>query len=246
MGGHNVTSNTKMFTIPSNVASPTSFRSILLGTAAYAALPGVPAPNHIIVANFFSLSADTVTYVPYDSTTFSAGQMPTNGTHSFNKGIGSAPSSPRNYSGATGTVYLASAPAIPDGRSGSQPVRVSKLNTAGTSLSVTFDTTTCSDPTPHTIVWGDKAQLPTSVGGAFGLRGSVCNIGSSPYTWSAAPSAADGAGLVWWLIVSKNTLNKEGSWGENELGAERVGPGTGGSSGQCGADGKNAVNACGH
>src|SRR5262245_2049570 len=124
VGGHQMTSAAKSFTIPGNVASPTSFKSILFGTPAYAALPGVPPPDFTMPVSFFSFTADTVSYVPWDSTTYTAGQLPSDGNRSLNKNaagqLSQGSSSPKNYAGTTGTVYLGSAPAIPDGSGGSQ------------------------------------------------------------------------------------------------------------------------------
>jgi hypothetical protein len=257
VAGHMITSTAlgRTFTIPANAVAPTTNKSILFATPAYAALSGVPPADYTFPAGsvpFLSLTADTISYTPYDSTSFVAGQLPTTGIHSFLKGGTTAVSSPKNYLGATGVVFLPSAPAVPDGSGGSQSMKATRLDAAGTSLSLTFDVLACKPtggtvvPTQHYIIYGDKAQLPATVGGAFGVRGSVCNVPTTPYTWNGVPSAIDGSGLVWWLMVTKNSFSKEGSWGESNTGAERVGPGTSGSSGQCGATGKDATNACGH
>ena len=40
----------------------TSDKYLLLGTAAFAALPGAPAPDYIIVDNFFDTVEDTIWY----------------------------------------------------------------------------------------------------------------------------------------------------------------------------------------
>ena len=45
--GHNITSTTNLFTIPTNVASPTGFRSLLFATQGFADL-GVVTPDYII------------------------------------------------------------------------------------------------------------------------------------------------------------------------------------------------------
>ncbi|MDO8630811.1 MAG: putative metal-binding motif-containing protein [Phycisphaerales bacterium] len=110
VGGKTVTSNTKTFTIPSNVAGSTANKHLLLATSAFAALPGVPTPDHIIVSNFFAVNGDTIKYAPafnYDTFTFGAGALPTDGvnsiritnytTHTFTTG----PKTPTNYAGQT-------------------------------------------------------------------------------------------------------------------------------------------------
>jgi len=123
---------------------------------------------------------------------------------------------------------------------------VSKLDAAGTSLSVTFDTATCSGVTNREIIYGERSQLPASPGGSFGLLGSACSVASSPFNWNPAPAPSGGTGLIWWLMTVRDASNREGSWGKGSDGQERVGPGAGGSSGQCGVTARALTNACGH
>ncbi len=109
LAGLTLTSTTNTFTFPSNLVGPTTNKDLLLATAGFAALPGAPPPDHIIVDNFFSTSGDTLTYHVYDTISFTPGQLPTNGCHSLNRYLGSLVSgtnSPRNYAGATGTVFV--------------------------------------------------------------------------------------------------------------------------------------------
>jgi len=248
VGGHTVTSNTKTFTIPSNVASPTGFKTILFATASFAALPGAPAPDHIISAGFFALNGDTVRYNPYDLLTFGAGALPTNGILSLNRNLSTGVNSPRNYAGVTGTVDASPAPpGVPDGSAGSIPMTVEALDAAGTSLSISWDTSTCTANSVHQILYGQGSDLPASAGGTMGLAGGACGLGAtSPFVWSPAPSAIDGTGLIWWVLVVNNGAGKEGSWGTDSAGVERVGPALDGSSGQCGVTNRNLANICGH
>lgn len=251
--GNRITSNTKSFTLTSNVVSPTSFKHILFGTAAFAALSGAPTPNYIIPANFFSVSGDTVSYIPYDNPgflSFVAGELPTDGIQSLNRGDGTEIvtdiNSPTNYAGVTGSVDLSpSPPGVPDGAGGGTPMTVQALDLAGTQLSVDWDAATCSGATDHRIIYGEGSDLPIAPGGVFGVTGSVCGIGAPPYIWDPAPSAADGSGLIWWIVVVGDGT-KEGPWGDDSSGAERIGPGPAGSSGQCGVTTKSLSNACGH
>ena len=123
---------------------------------------------------------------------------------------------------------------------------VTKLDAAGSSLSILWDTGACTGVN-HQIVFGQKSQMPTTPGGAFGVTGGVCAMGNaSPMSWSSVPEASDGSGLVWWLLVATNGASTEGPWGRDSAGVERVGPGTGGSSAVCSMTGKNVANACGH
>ena len=54
----------------------------------------------------------------------------------------------------------------------------------------------------------------------------------------------DSTGLIWWLVIV-NDGTTEGSWGLDSSDVERVGPGTNGSSAQCGVVDKNLDNTCG-
>jgi hypothetical protein len=251
IGGLTVTSNTSTFTIPSNLTSDTGFKHLLFATASFASLPGAPTPNYIIPGNFFSVTADTIRYNPYDFWSFTAGQLPTDGINSRQRDCLSCPNSPTNFAGQTGSVNAnpppAAPPGVPDGAAGSTPMTVVANDASATSLSISWDTATCSDATSHHIIYGQKSDLPAAPGGVFGLTGAVCGIGgTSPFLWSPAPDATDGLGLIWWLVVVNDGASTEGPWGNGSDGLERIGPGPGGSSGLCGITTKNITNVCGH
>src|SRR5262245_7898552 len=65
LAGLPVFSLSHSFSFPSNITGNTAHRYLLLGTAAYAALPGAPAPDYIIPGNFFSTVSDTVRWHIY-------------------------------------------------------------------------------------------------------------------------------------------------------------------------------------
>ena len=94
------------FMFTANVAAPTSNKSILLGTAAFAALPGAPTPDHIIPPNFVGLSGDTISLVGTSSSmTWAAGGLPLDGINSLtNPGPTVGTNTPENYAGESGTV----------------------------------------------------------------------------------------------------------------------------------------------
>ena len=103
------------FTFPDILDGDTSYRHLLLGTEAYAALPGVPPPDYVLSNEFFSTVADTIWYGPsrnYDRFIFPEDLLPLDGVHSihlteFNPDsteIG--PNSPTNWAGETGMVVL--------------------------------------------------------------------------------------------------------------------------------------------
>ena len=112
--GHILSSNAHSFAIPGvALTPPTSNKHYLLGTAAYAALPGAPAPDAIIPAGslpfFFSPGGDTLSYVPWDTWTLPS--VPTDGVNSLLRNGTTGPNSPTNYAGVTGSVNAA--PAVP-------------------------------------------------------------------------------------------------------------------------------------
>jgi len=107
-GGHAVTSTTKSFIIPTNVAVPTSFKSLLIATPAFAALPGAPTPDYVLPAGsvpFFSTAGDTLNYVPYDPS-FVFGAVPTDGVHALARNGSVVCNSPENYAQQAGFVNV--------------------------------------------------------------------------------------------------------------------------------------------
>jgi hypothetical protein len=99
------------YTFSANLVGNTAFRSLLLGTAAYAALPGAPQPDYIIPAGFVATGGDTVRYWLYvtGDMAIAPGTLPTNGILSLNRAttggpITTAVNSPRNWAGVTASV----------------------------------------------------------------------------------------------------------------------------------------------
>lgn len=241
------------------IASPTSNKFLLGGTAAFAALPGAPPLDFTIPNGFLSLAGpERVHYGPgnpatqptlYDQLLYPAGGIPLDGLMSYNDGGIIALNSPTNYAGTSGSVNAnppPQPPGVPDGTGGSQPMLVTPLVLDGSSLSIAWDTSVCTGDSQHHIIYGDGSMFPASPGGAFGVLGSVCSLGgTSPFVWSSVPTAADSTGILWWVIaVTSGTT--EGSWGTDSAGTERLGPGTGGSSGQCSVTTLSTTNVCGH
>src|SRR5262245_34915267 len=98
-----VSSNAHTFNFPNNLPSPnTANRRFLMGTAAFAALPGAPAPDYIIPAGFFNPSGDTLDYSGGDNVTF--GVLPSNGLSSINRAGASQANSPMNFAGVSGSI----------------------------------------------------------------------------------------------------------------------------------------------
>jgi hypothetical protein len=239
-----------------SVTGNTAFTYYLLGTAAFAALPGAPTPDKIIPANFIKLSTDTSMEYSFTNTaTWTLGSIPTNGTSSLSRLVSLGPlvsgtNSPTNFAGATGTIDASgggvSLPGVPDGTTGT-PLRVGKITADGSQLSVSWDAALCTDGNDHQILYGQRSGFPAAPGGTYTLLGGTCGIGStSPYAWTSTPNASDGSGLTWFLVVTKNASGSEGPWGTYNGTTERTGPGTGGSSNVCTTTNKSTASTCGH
>jgi plastocyanin len=140
----------------------------------------------------------------------------------------------------------ASPPVVPDGTNGT-PMRVSKLDPSGATLSVSWDTSSCTGAADHEILYGVGSRLPNTPGGLYWLQGAQCSLGlDSPYAWSGVPDPSiDETRLLWWLVVATDAVDTEGPWGADSTGIERSGIGTNGSSNRCGITDKDLGNPCG-
>ncbi len=141
---------------------------------------------------------------------------------------------------------LTTPPSVPDG-TGGDPMIAGKLAIDGSSLSVSWDTGVCPGVADHQIVYGSDQHLPTARQGLFDTGGGVCGLGtSSPFNWTGVPDPTlVPGGLLWWIVVANDGSTTEGSWSTDSDGVERVGPGPGGSSGECGVTLKDTSNTCG-
>jgi hypothetical protein len=111
LAGFGITSNSHTYTFPSNLpATNTAGRYFIIGTPAFAALPGAPALDYTLPAgNFFNSAGDVLTYIS-GTDTFSFGAIPTDGNNSvhrigqftFNVTVG--PNDPTNFAGTIGHV----------------------------------------------------------------------------------------------------------------------------------------------
>jgi len=133
----------------------------------------------------------------------------------------------------------AAPPPVPDTVLG-----VSKLAADGSSLNVTWDSTTCP-ATNYNIYYGYGSQLPVSYGGLYGLSGGKLELGTNGgagYAWSGVPDPTTiGENLLWWVMAGTDGVFTEGSWGRNSGNQERTGPGSGGASNQGSYHTKNAT-----
>ena len=120
-------------------------------------------------------------------------------------------------------------PPVPDGSFG-QPARASRAASDGSSINLTWDTTTCVAGDYH-VLYGPLSGLPTTT-----VSGSVCDLGTSgAYSWTHVP-----AGNLWFVIVSDDNVSIEGSWGtatSGPMGGTTV-------SGMCGMTSRNNGGSC--
>jgi hypothetical protein len=147
---------------------------------------------------------------------------------------------------AEGTFTIGSIgpPAVPDGTEGTG-MRVAKLNASGSTLRLTWDTSTCSGAAGYHVIYGFGDDLPSAPGGTFDVAGSACGV-TSPWRWQNAPDPTPEPGrLLWFLVLANDGDTTEGSWGPDSRGVERIGPAAGGASGVCGITTKSVANTCG-
>ena len=104
----------QQFTLDHNLSGNSAHRSLLFGTAAFAALPGAPTPDFILPDHFFSVTGDTIRWHIYTNATltFANGQLPIDGQNSLNRGLGPRPNSPTNFAGQSGSVNILGVPAL--------------------------------------------------------------------------------------------------------------------------------------
>ena len=99
----------------------TAYKQFLVGTVAYAALPGVPAPDYILPNGIIEPSGDTIVWWFYQTKTIPPATMPTDGLLSLHvidpanpdSAYASGLNSPANFAGVTGTVVLPGQAVVP-------------------------------------------------------------------------------------------------------------------------------------
>ncbi len=224
-----------------NVTGSTANKRYLVATPAFAALPGAPLPNCTLsgpdAVDFFSKVADTIRYgsLPYDTLSFTSGQLPTDGVRSLFEGGTTGNATPTNYAGQTfappgvNGLLLEKLPGFPD----------------GARLSFSWNVN-CLGAARYHIVYGLDSDLPAALGGVYNLQApgiGQCAIVAPPKVLTGIPAPAPG-GFLWYLVLADNASTVEGSWGLDGSGGQRTGP-TGGHSGQCSMTSKSIVNTCG-
>jgi hypothetical protein len=99
----------------------TAYKQFLVGTVAYAALPGVPAPDYIVPNGILEPSGDTIVWWFYQTKTIPPATMPSDGLNSLHvidpanpsSGYATGINSPTNFAGVTGRVMLPGQALVP-------------------------------------------------------------------------------------------------------------------------------------
>ena len=103
--GHSISASgsagSHSFDFDHDLGSDTSGRAMLIGTQSFANLH-IVAPDYIVPDNFFSLGSGTINFGP-QADIWNYSGLPTDGK-SLDRSGSTATNSPRNFSGATGTV----------------------------------------------------------------------------------------------------------------------------------------------
>jgi hypothetical protein len=89
----------------------TANEHLLFATAAFAALPGAPAPDYIIPNNFLATGGNTLRYWFYTDAVWTFGPIPTDGVNSMARNGAIAVNSPTNFDGESGSVTIPCSPA---------------------------------------------------------------------------------------------------------------------------------------
>lgn len=123
-------------------------------------------------------------------------------------------------------------PPVPDGTLGTSPLRLLKLDTAGTQLRVTWDALSCPAP-DYNLLHGRLDEIDP-----MRLAGSLCALGTSGQRdWMGVP-----AGNSYVLMVGVGDFAMyESSWGTDSYGNQRKG---GRPSFECNVTTKSLVETC--
>ncbi len=199
-----IVTNGQTFVFPTDLPGPqTGDRRMLIGTPAFAALPGAPTPDYTIPANFFSTSSGVlIQYIDEgeEIDSDSPDPLPTDGILSWNRPF-TLLSSPTNYAGSTGSV----APLIPPPVQG---LRVAKATPTATQVDIEWDVMTCTSVDFH-LIYGDLIDVAL-----VQPDGSVCGLGQT----GQANGISLPSGDRWFLVIANDGVDVEGSWGDGASG----------------------------
>ena len=178
LAGHSITSaqgaTTLSFTFPSDLPGDSAGRTFLIGTTGFAAL-GLVTPDYIVPNGFLFTTNGSVNFAGVDSVSWTA--LPVDGIMSIDRFGAMAINSPKNFAGATGSVF---APSAPTCTLTATPASIS----AGDTSTLTAN---CS-PAATSYVWTGGTCAGTSAASCM-----VTPSASTTYTVAGINSAGTGA-----------------------------------------------------
>jgi hypothetical protein len=201
--------------------------------------PGSPAGATYTVYRATGTCASGPSFIPIASgvtggTYSDTSATPASTTYSYK--VSAVDRTGRCASDQTACVQVSPVKPVPSasGATGN-PVRVSKVTADGGQLTVTYDTTSCTD-TNYAILYGNGNAIAT-----YALSGSQCAMGTTgSYAWNPAPSVPGGQTFIWFVVVGTDGVDTESSWGKDSSGNERHPA----PSGFCGSIVKNIATSC--
>ena len=114
LNGKTVTSDQtgSLFTFPEDLPpGSTANKHLLLGTAAYAAIPGAVQPDYLINENFIALDDDAIVWWTYDVFNFPLGALPLDGKNALHRAAPGpsgpfvpGPNTPENFNDEKGSI----------------------------------------------------------------------------------------------------------------------------------------------
>lgn len=113
LGPFTVTASGNTFNFVTNLpSSATANTWVLIGTTAFAALPGAPPPDYVLPDSFFSTAGGTLNYAS-GADIWIYGAVPTDGTSALARDGSTPTNSPTNFAGTSGSVDASPPPGIP-------------------------------------------------------------------------------------------------------------------------------------
>ena len=120
---------------------------------------------------------------------------------------------------------------VPDGRSGTSPLRADRASVSGDEIQLIWDVASCT-ATNYNLLYGDLSSVAS-----YAVGGSECSLGvSGSFGWSNVPGSD-----LYFLVVGTDGAGTESSWGTDSLFGERNGQIP---SGQCGVTAKDMFSSC--
>jgi hypothetical protein len=111
-----------------------------------------------------------------------------------------------------GSEQTTAPPAVPDGVVGS-PLTAGRIDAIGSMIDIAWDVGTCQAAN-YELLFGSLASV-----GSYALDGAACDLGpGGSYSWLGVP-----AGDLWFLVVSHDDGDTEGTWGSDSKGMHRAG-----------------------